>query len=61
MADSPRKDRRDNRQGDRRENRDGKQECRQEEGRIGHDKRECMQEERGKDDENKGADESAAA
>jgi hypothetical protein len=54
MADNPRKDRRDDRQGDRQENRDGKQDCRQEEGRVGKDKRECKQEERGKGDEDKG-------
>ena len=63
MADNPRKDRRDNRQEDRQENRDGKQDCRQKEGRVGHDKRECKQDERGKGDKDKGAeaDESAAA
>jgi len=39
VADNRRKDRRD----DRDENRDDKQDCRQEEGRVGHDKRECKQ------------------
>jgi hypothetical protein len=53
MADNPRKGRRDNRQGDRNENRDGKQDCRQGEGRVGNDKRECKQEERGEGDEDK--------
>ena len=59
MADNPRKDRRDDRQ----EDRDGKQDCRQKEGRVGHDKREYKQDDRGKGDEDKGdeADESAAA
>lgn len=39
VADNRRKDRR----GDRQEDRDEKQDCRQEEGRVGHDKRECKQ------------------
>ena len=39
IADNRRKDRR----GDRQEDRDEKQDCRQEEGRVGHDKRECKQ------------------
>ncbi len=39
VADNRRKDRRDDRQ----EDRDEKQDCRQEEGRVGHDKRECKQ------------------
>jgi hypothetical protein len=43
LADNRREDRR----GDRQEDRDEKQDCRQEEGRIGHDKRECKQEDRG--------------
>ena len=60
MADNPRKERRDDRQGDRQENRDGKQDCRQEEGRIGRDKRECKQEKRGEGDEDKGAEEDKA-
>jgi hypothetical protein len=60
MADNPRKGRRDDRQGDRQENRDGKQDCRQEEGRIGRDKRECKQEKRGEGDEDKGAEEDKA-
>jgi len=47
VADNRRKDRR----GDRQEDRDEKQDCRQEEGRIGHDKRECKQEDRGEGDE----------
>ena len=47
VADNRRKDRR----GDRQEDRDDKQDCRQEEGRIGHDKRECKQEDRGEDGE----------
>ena len=47
MADNPRKNRRDDRQGDR----DDKRDCRQEEGRVGDDKRECKQEERGAGDE----------
>ncbi len=51
MADNPRKERRDDRQGDRQENRDGKQDCRQDEGRVGHDKRECKQDNRGDGDE----------
>jgi len=51
MADNPRKERRDDRQGDRQENRDDKQDCRQEEGRVGHDKRECKQDNRGDGDE----------
>ena len=51
MAANPRKGRRDGRQGDRHENRDGKQDCRQEEGRVGDDKRDCKQEERGDDDD----------
>jgi len=63
MAANPRKERRDDRQGDRQENRDGKQDCRQEEGRVGHDKRECKQENRGEGDEgdkeNKGDDADA--
>ena len=56
MADNPRKDRRDDRQGDRNENRDGKQECRHEEGLAGDDKRECKQEKRGEGDEDEGAE-----
>ena len=51
VVDNPRKDRRDDRQGDRQGNRDGKQDCRQEEGRVGHDKRECKQDNRGDGDE----------
>ena len=47
VADNRRKDRRDDRQ----EDRDDKQDCRQEEGRIGGDKRECKQENRGEGDE----------
>jgi hypothetical protein len=43
-------------QEDRHEDRDGKQDCRQEEGRIGKDKRECKQEERGEGDEDKDAE-----
>ena len=50
VADNRRKDRRDDRQ----EDRDDKQDCRQEEGRIGNDKRECKQENRGEDDEAEG-------
>jgi len=59
MADNPRKDRRDDRQGDR----DDNQDCRQEEGRVGDDKRECKQEERGEEDdeEKENEQESAAA
>jgi hypothetical protein len=56
MADNPRRERRDDRQGDRQENRDGKEDCRQEEGRVGNDKRECKQEKRGEGDEDKGAE-----
>ena len=59
LADNRRKDRRD----DRDDNRDGKPECRQEEGRVGDDKRECKQENRGDgdkedkdDDKDDGAD-----
>ena len=58
MADNPRKERRDDRQGDRQGNRDGKQDCRQEEGRVGNDKRECKQENRGEGDEGDKGDES---
>jgi len=47
VVDNRRKDRRD----DRKDNRDGKQDCRQEEGRVGDDKRECKQENRGDGDE----------
>ena len=47
MADTRGKDRR----GDRKDDRDDKQDCRQEEGRIGKDKRECKQENRGEGDE----------
>jgi hypothetical protein len=47
VVDNRRKDRRD----DRKDNRDGKQDCRQEEGRVGNDKRECKQENRGDGDE----------
>jgi hypothetical protein len=43
LADNNRKERRDDRQGDR----DEKQDCRQEEGRIGDDKRECKHEDDG--------------
>ena len=50
MAANPRKERRDDRQGDRQDDRDGKQDCRQEEGRVGHDKRECKQDNRGGDE-----------
>jgi hypothetical protein len=61
MAQNPRKGRRDDRQGDRNENRDGKQECRQEEGLVGDDKRECKQGERGEGDEDKGDEADAPA
>lgn len=47
VVDNPRKDRRDGRK----DNRDDKQDCRQEEGRVGNDKRECKQENRGDGDE----------
>jgi hypothetical protein len=66
MAGNQSRERRDDRQGDRQENRDGKQDCRQEEGRVGNDKRECKQEERGegdddKDDKDKGDEKDDAA
>lgn len=61
MAANPRKERRDDRQGDRQENRDGKQDCRQEEGRIGHDKRECKQDNRGEGDEDDKGDKEDGA
>jgi len=47
VADNRRKERRD----DRGDDRDDKQDCRQEEGAVGKDKRECKQENRGEDDE----------
>lgn len=50
LADNRRKDRRDDRQ----ENRDDKQDCRQEEGRIGKDKRECKQGDGNDSDDDKG-------
>ena len=56
VADNRRKNRRDDRQ----EDRDDKQDCRQEEGRIGDDKRECKQENRGEDDEDDKEDEADA-
>jgi hypothetical protein len=46
-----RRDRRDDRQEDRQGDRDGRQDCRQDEGRVGNDKRECKQENRGEDDD----------
>lgn len=42
-----RDDRRDDRHGDR----DDRQDCRQDEGRVGDDKRECKQENRGEDED----------
>jgi hypothetical protein len=60
VADNPRKDRRDNRQEKRPDRREDRQDCRDDEGRVGHDKRDCKQENRGEDgaesdDEDKGA------
>ena len=52
VADNRRKDRRDDRQ----EDRDDKQDCRQEEGRVGHDKRECKQGDGNDGDEAEGDD-----
>jgi len=46
VADNPRKGRRDDRQEGRQDNRGGKQDCRQEEGLVGKDKRDCKQENR---------------
>ena len=43
IADTRGRERRD----DRDDNRDDRQDCRQEEGRIGNDKRDCKQDERG--------------
>ena len=41
-----RQDRRQDRQGDRQDRRGDRQDCRQEEGAVGKDKRDCKQEER---------------
>ena len=46
MANNPRQERR----GGRQDNRDDKQDCRQEEGRVGDDKRECKQDSKGEED-----------
>jgi len=46
MVDNPRKDRRD----DRKDDRDDKQDCRQEEGLVGDDKRECKHEDGDEED-----------
>jgi hypothetical protein len=45
-----RRENRDDRQGGRQDNRDDRQGCRQDEGRVGDDKRDCKQENRGEDD-----------
>lgn len=52
VADNRRKERR----GGRQDNRDDKQDCRQEEGRVGNDKRECKQDNRDGDDDGAEAD-----
>jgi len=56
VADNRRKERRD----DRGDNRDDKQDCRQEEGRVGKDKRECKQGNPGEGDEAEGDTETEA-
>ena len=48
--------RRQERRGGRQDNRDDKQDCRQEEGRVGDDIRECKQDSRGEDDDQAEAD-----
>jgi len=48
--------RRQERRGGRQENRDGKQDCRQEEGLVGDDKRDCKQDNRDGDDDGAEAD-----
>lgn len=51
QADNNRRERRDDRQDDREDDRGGRQDCRDEEGLAGKDKRDCKQEERrGPDD-----------
>ena len=51
LADNNRGERRDDRQDDRGDDRDGRQDCRDEEGVAGKDKRDCKQDERqGPDD-----------
>lgn len=51
VADNPRKGRRDNRQENRPDRREDRRECREDEGRLGNEKRECKQEERGEEDD----------
>ena len=46
QADNNRRERRDDRQDDRKDDRGGRQDCRDEEGLVGKDKRDCKQEER---------------
>lgn len=46
LADTRGMDRRDDRQDDRQDDRGDRQDCRQEEGVVGHDKRDCKQDER---------------
>ena len=57
VADNRRKERRD----DRGDDRDDKQDCRQEEGVVGKDKRECKQDDRGEGDEEAEAEAEADA
>ena len=56
VADNRRKERRE----DRGDDRDDKQDCRQEEGVVGKDKRECKQDNRGEGDEVEGDKEAEA-
>jgi len=49
IADTRGQGRRDNRE----DNRDDRHDCRKEEGRVGHDKRDCKQENRGNEDDEK--------
>ena len=57
LADNRRKDRRDDRQ----EDRDDKQDCRQEEGRIGDDKRDCKHGEQDEEEEEEEEDDEDTA
>lgn len=52
LSDTRGMDRRQDRRGDRYDRRDDRRDCRQEEGVVGHDKRDCKQDARDGDDHN---------